>query len=132
MPKKCTKGRIVKHSKKDEPHELTLKDDYEQEYGQITKMLGNCRVEVQNFDGKIRICHIRGAMRKKSWITIGDIVLVGLRDYEDAKGDIIMKYSETETKQLRKLGEIPTEKLNDFEGTFEDINNNMEIDFANI
>ena len=35
------------------------------EYGKISKMLGNGRVEVQCFDNKTRICKIRGKMRKK-------------------------------------------------------------------
>lgn len=27
------------------------------------------------------------------WITQGDIILLGLRDYQDAKADVIMKYT---------------------------------------
>merc|ERR1740128_1363446 len=37
------------------------------------------------FDGVKRLCHIRGKLRKKVWINQGDIILVGLRDYQDAK-----------------------------------------------
>jgi translation initiation factor 1A len=44
--------------------ELLYKDEG-QEYGQVTKMLGNARVECQCFDNKKRIAHIRGKMRKK-------------------------------------------------------------------
>ena len=35
------------------------------EYGQVTKMLGNGRVEVLCIDGVARLCHIRGKLRKK-------------------------------------------------------------------
>lgn len=35
------------------------------EYAQVTKMLGNGRVEAQCFDGEKRLAHIRGKMRKK-------------------------------------------------------------------
>lgn len=35
------------------------------EYAQVTKMLGNGRVETQGFDGEKRIAQIRGKMRKK-------------------------------------------------------------------
>lgn len=38
------------------------------EYGQVTRMLGNGRVEVHCFDGSKRLCHIRGKMRKKVWV----------------------------------------------------------------
>merc|ERR1719400_128448 len=39
------------------------------------------------FDGVKRLCHIRGKMRKKVWVAQGDIVLIGLRDYQDGKAD---------------------------------------------
>jgi translation initiation factor 1A len=47
-----------------------------QEYAQVTKLLGNCRLEVQCFDGKTRLANIRGSMRKKVWIKINDVVLI--------------------------------------------------------
>lgn len=31
-------------------------------------MLGNGRLEAQCIDGKKRLCHIRGKMRKKVWV----------------------------------------------------------------
>jgi translation initiation factor 1A len=34
-------------------------------------------------------------------------VLVGLRDYQDDKADIILKYSPDEARNLIKYGEIP-------------------------
>lgn len=37
----------------------------------------------------------------------GDVVLVGLRDYQDAKGDVILKYSADEARQLKQQGELP-------------------------
>jgi initiation factor 1A len=49
------------------------------------KMLGNGRLTAFCFDGKNRLCHIRGKLRKKVWINTGDIILVGLRDYQDDK-----------------------------------------------
>ena len=35
------------------------------EYAQVTKMLGNGRLEAMCFDGSKRLCHIRGKLRKK-------------------------------------------------------------------
>jgi translation initiation factor 1A len=64
-----------------------------QEYAQVVKMLGNGRLEAQCFDGARRLAHIRGKLRKKVWINQGDIILLSLRDYQDEKGDVIMKYS---------------------------------------
>ena len=41
------------------------------------------------------------------WIGVGDIVLIGLRDFQDDKADIIMKYTPDEARQLKAYGEIP-------------------------
>lgn len=77
------------------------------EYAQISRMLGNGRCEGKCFDGVTRLCHIRGKMRKKVWVNAQDIVLVGLREYQDGKCDVILKYSPDEARALIKYGEIP-------------------------
>merc|ERR1719433_26398 len=59
------------------------------------------------FDGVKRLCHIRGKLRKKVWINQSDIILVGLRDYQDAKADVILKYSADEARNLKSYGEFP-------------------------
>lgn len=70
-------------------------------------MLGNARVDAFCFDGVSRLCQIRGQMRKRVWITVGDIVLVSLREYQDSKADIIWKYTPEEARSLKSYGEIP-------------------------
>ena len=70
-------------------------------------MLGNGRLTAMCFDGVERLCHIRGKLRKKVWIAQSDIVLVGLRDYQDAKADVILKYSPDEARNLKSYGEFP-------------------------
>ena len=45
-------------------------------------MLGNGRLEAFCFDGVNRLCHIRGKLRKRVWIGVGDIVLLGLREFQ--------------------------------------------------
>jgi translation initiation factor 1A len=70
-------------------------------------MLGNGRCECFCFDGVTRLGHIRGKMRKKVWITAGDIVLVGKRDFQDEKVDIIHKYTADEARNLKQYGELP-------------------------
>lgn len=73
----------------------------------MTKMLGNGRLEAMCFDGVKRLCHIRGKLRKKVWINQGDIILIGLRDYQDAKADVILKYTSDEARNLKTYGEFP-------------------------
>jgi Translation initiation factor 1A / IF-1 len=53
-------------------------------------------------------------MRKKVWINQGDIVLVSLREFQDAKGDVILKYTADEARSLKAYGELPeTAKINE-------------------
>jgi translation initiation factor 1A len=86
--------------------ELEFKEEG-QEYAQVVRMLGNGRCECFCFDGVTRLGHIRGKMRKKVWITAGDIVLCGLREFQDEKVDIIHKYSADEARNLKQYGELP-------------------------
>merc|ERR1719189_2905058 len=82
------------------------------------------------FDGVKRLCHIRGKLRKKVWINQSDIILVGLRDYQDAKADVIQKYSADEARNLKSYGEFPDSiKINetvDFVGG--DLDDDIEFD----
>ena len=77
------------------------------EYAKVVRMLGNGRLEAFCFDGHTRQCHIRGKMRKKVWVSAGDIVLNSLRDYQDDKADVILKYAPEEARQLKTLGQLP-------------------------
>uniref|UniRef100_A0A7S0BT27 Eukaryotic translation initiation factor 4C n=1 Tax=Rhodosorus marinus TaxID=101924 RepID=A0A7S0BT27_9RHOD len=110
MPKNKGKGgknrRRGKNDNEDEKRELVFKEDG-QEYAQVKRMLGNGRCEAACFDGRQRLCHIRGKMRKKVWVNTGDIVLIGLRDFQDQKADIILKYSPDEARSLKHYNEIP-------------------------
>ncbi|KAG5680681.1 hypothetical protein PVAND_010175 [Polypedilum vanderplanki] len=117
MPKNKGKGgknrRRGKNENESEKRELLFKED-EQEYAQVTKMLGNGRLEAMCFDGVKRLCHIRGKLRKKVWINQGDIILVGLRDYQDTKADVIFKYTPDEARNLKTYGEFPESvRIND-------------------
>jgi len=79
-----------------------------QDYAQVLKMLGNGRVTVFCFDGRERLGIIRGSMRKRSWIYVGDIVLIGSREFQDEKVDILHKYSPSDTLKLKKMGHLPS------------------------
>ncbi|ELK26026.1 Eukaryotic translation initiation factor 1A, X-chromosomal [Myotis davidii] len=50
---------------------------------------------------------LRGKLRKKVWINTSDIILVGLRDYQDNKADVILKYNADEARSLKAYGELP-------------------------
>ena len=113
--KKRNKGKVSAPTRK-----ITYKDD-DQEYAQVEKLLGNRRVQCLCFDGITRICHIRGSMRKRCWVAVGDIVIISLRDFQDEKADIIHKYHTNEIRTLRNKGEIPDvhdDRADAYEDTF--------------
>ena len=101
-------GKKKKQGKKfvQAERELSFAEEM-QAYGQIIRQLGDGRMEVQCLDNVKRMAHIRGKMKKKVWMVQGDVVLVSLRDYEEDKCDIILKYNENEVRQLKNLGQIP-------------------------
>ena len=101
MPRGNQKGgKKHKRGKKDNQYSKPLRIKEEgQEYAQVSKCCGNCRVEVLCFDGIQRKATLCGAMRKRQFINSGQVVLVSLRDFEDGKWDIIDSYDDT---QFRK------------------------------
>ena len=88
MPKNKGKGGKNRRRGKNENEETKRQLEFKepgQEYAQVVRMLGNGRCECYCFDGKTRLGHIRGKMRKKVWVSAGDIVLCGLREFQDDK-----------------------------------------------
>jgi len=76
-------------------------------YGKVTKLPGNNHVYVQCSDDKERRGIIRGVMRRRKWMRIGDIVLIRRRgSSEDETCDVEYKYNPAEAKQLKSFGEI--------------------------
>lgn len=119
LPARLLLPRRRGKNENEEKRELIFKEDG-QEYAQVLRMLGNGRLEAQCIDGIKRLCHIRGKMRKKVWVNQGDIILVGLRDYQDAKGDVILKYMADEARSLKQYGELPENiRVNDTDAMME-------------
>jgi initiation factor 1A len=97
-------------------HEIG-KDQY---VGKVIRSMGNSQVLVYCNDDKIRLCHMRGALKKKRiFINAGDIVLLSLRELGAGvtgakgnlvkakeiaieKGDILAKYSPEIHNKLKR------------------------------
>lgn len=48
------------------------------------------------------------------WINTGDIILISLRDFQDDKADVIVKYTVEEARNLKQYGELPNDaKINE-------------------
>ena len=87
-------------------------------YGRVLKLLGGCNAMVFCNDNKERLCHIRGNMRRKVWIEVGDIVLISLRDLSDEsdttfieRGDICAKYDQRVIYKLQHKDKSINPKL---------------------
>jgi len=105
-------NKIIKKSEdviinnEDNQRELLFKE-YGQEYAQVLRILGEGRVALSPFDGVARTGLIRGTMRRRACINQGDIVLIGLREFQPDKADIIHKYTSYEVIKLQEYSELP-------------------------
>ena len=88
-------------------------------YGRILKVLGNRNFQVYGNDGRTRICKVCGAMTKRVWLAVGDLVIFSLRDFEVSakvkgedrlkqadRGDIIYKFDQSLLGKAKKLAGI--------------------------
>ncbi|CAN3359103.1 eukaryotic translation initiation factor 1A [Diutina catenulata] len=126
-------GKNKRRGKKDNgmfKRELIYRDEG-QEYGQVTKMLGNGRIEVSCFDGIKRMGHIRGKLRKKVWMSQGDIILVSLRDFQEDQCDVVHKYNSEEARTLKNMGELPENaKINETDTFGGDEDDDVNFEFG--
>ena len=78
--------------------------------GIAVKMLGNDRISVKCQDGCLRICRIRGKMKRRVWIRSGDVVLVSPWDFQsDKRGDIFWRYRRNQVGWLKDQGHLTME-----------------------
>jgi len=120
---------------------LEIKGDLE-EYAKISKMLGDRRVMSVLPDSTEVICVIPGRFRKRCWMTLGDVILISSREFQDGRYDVLHKYKTEEIRHLEKMGEIPKffldslatcdEESNQNGFAFEDENKDAGFDFEEI
>jgi translation initiation factor 1A len=121
-------GKNYKKSKHSSEAPILYERADDQMYARVLKILGNCNVLVYCNDGRERICHIRGSMRKRTWISTGDVLLVSIRDYgkEDptsiGRGDVCLKYDQSVLSKLRQRNDNINPRL------FENLTANTEIE----
>lgn len=106
MPGK-KKGNIKKKQLEgSKSRELELKESME-EYAKVVSLLGDRKITVKLDNGTELLGCIPGKMKRKCWIAVDDVVIVGIREYQEAKVDILHKYNDDEVKKLIQYGEIP-------------------------
>ncbi len=105
MPKK-KKSKRKKKPQNEIKRDLVFKN-FQEEYGIITKKLGDRRVLLQLEGGGPEIMGIiPGRYRRRCWFDMGDLCLVSHREFETRKVDILYKYTPQEARELGALGEI--------------------------
>jgi translation initiation factor 1A len=73
--------------------------------GIATKLLGYDRIMVKCQDGFERLCRIRGKMKRRVWIRVGDIVVVSPWDFQrETRGDLTWRYTKGQAEMLRIRG----------------------------
>lgn len=77
-----------------------------QSYGFINEKYGDGRYKVICYDKVERLGIIRGAIKQKSRVNKGHLVLLSLRPYEDSKCDILYHYTEDDIHKLTKANLI--------------------------
>ena len=133
MPKGNQKGgKKHKKGKKEsfQEKQLIYKDPKEdQEYAKVTKVNGSGRYQLFCFDGKDRLGICAGNIKRKVRLSINDIVLVALWDFQDNKCSIVHKYEEDEVQKLKIQGEFPENiKLGEDNPFLEDTENLFSYD----
>ena len=91
--------------------EIPYKDDSgEQAYARVTKILGNGRVMVKCEDNAEWQARVRGSMRRRQWVHVGDVVLACKRPFESdgkmTKADIVHVYSADAVSKMTRVGEL--------------------------
>ncbi|WP_042667779.1 translation initiation factor aIF-1A [Desulfurococcus amylolyticus] len=75
----------------------------------VVRHLGGDYLIAKCLDGVDRKIRIPGKLRRKVWITEGDIILVGLWDFSTEKGEVVYKYGKNEVNKLVEKGVVPKE-----------------------
>merc|ERR1712224_87217 len=109
-------GKIIPKKKssscKKKGHSINCKreliyKDIGQEYAIVEENLGDSRLIAKCFDGEIRICHVRGTIRKrKARFKKEDFILISVREFQESKADILLKYKDDEARVMKLNEEL--------------------------
>ena len=105
-PKGGKRGKRVKKGDAEE-NNYTPEMGENQVYAIVDKMLGNRRMTVKCSDGCERMAMIPGKFKgRRSWVDPGMLVLLNIRDFQDAKADVVYIYDPKEYNRLKRLGRL--------------------------
>lgn len=115
---------MAKHKKKKKRRKEETEEELllpKEEEGQVlcvvTDLIGGNYVKVFCMDGKERMARIPGKLRRRMWINPKDIVLLGVWEFRDDRGDVLYRYTRDEKKKLLEMGVLDPALL-EYEGEF--------------
>jgi translation initiation factor 1A len=103
-----TGGKNYKKTKHATEKSKYIEKEDDQQFARVLQILGNRNTLAYCNDNVIRLCHIRGSIRKDMWINTGDLILISLRDFlqdkkdKYEKADILHKYDREYYSKLKK------------------------------
>ncbi len=71
------------------------------------QLLGASRIRVMCSDNTSRLGRIPGKLRKRMWIREGDLLIIKIWEFQDAKADIKYRYTRTQASYLSRKNMIP-------------------------
>lgn len=78
-------------------------------FGRVEGLHGSGWVSVLCTDGARRMCRVRGKLRRRVWVRVGDVVLVEPWQFDRVKGEILFRYTGGQVQYLVSKGLIPKE-----------------------
>jgi len=103
-----TGGKNYKKTKHHSEKAAFVEREDDQLFARVLQILGNRNVLAYCNDNVVRLCHIRGSIKKDMWIGVGDVVLISIRDFladkdgKYEKADILHKYDRDDYSKLKK------------------------------
>ena len=80
-----------------------------EQFGIADQLLGGSRLMVICEDGKKRLGRIRGKMKKRRWIRVGDLLVIQPWSFDDDKADVMWRYTRTQATYLKERKLLPKE-----------------------
>jgi len=130
------------NNKRPKPHKNRKKIDLQykdtsinQQYGYIKAAVGGCTFTVELLNKEEKLCSVKGVLKKRVKMRVGDLVLVEpLTDSENGRYMIMFKYTPEQKNILEKEGHLNVvdneekEKEDEEAYTFEEGNTYKEIE----
>jgi len=105
MPGKKSK-KNKRPAKETKIREILFAED-QQEYAKVLSLLGDRKLNVKLPDMTEKMAVIPGRMKRRCWISVDNVILISIRDFQEGKVDVIHKYTDDEVKNLVQYAEIP-------------------------